>query len=141
LTNHDTMIGPARPLLPRRFATPPSSPHDNPALFTTLSLLFCDALPLNQALPLPPSHHFEPSGPPIIISNNNVPPLVVLLEPLVLGVLPASVLPTVVALLVLLGVVACSVLRNVLGKNRRMGWSDWLLVRRHHPPCRRDGVL
>jgi hypothetical protein len=47
-------------------------------------------------------------------------PLVVLLEPLVLGVLPASVLPTVVTLLVLLGVVACSVLpyvlRNVLGK-------------------------
>ena len=41
-------------------------------------------------------------------------PLVVLLEPLVLGVLPASVLPTVVALLVLLGVVACSVLPYVL---------------------------
>ena len=47
-------------------------------------------------------------------------PLVVLLEPLVLGVLPASVLPTVVTLLVLLGVVACSVvpyvLRSVLGE-------------------------
>jgi len=41
-------------------------------------------------------------------------PLVVLLEPLVLGVLPASVLPTVVALLVLLGVMACSVLPYVL---------------------------
>jgi hypothetical protein len=66
---------PALFLLLRRFATPPSSPHDNPAPFTTLSLLFCDALPLNQALPLPPSHHFESSGPPIIIisniSNNN----------------------------------------------------------------------
>ena len=36
------------------------------------------------------------------------------LEPLVLGVLPASVLPTVVTLLVLLGVVACSVLPYVL---------------------------
>ncbi len=47
-------------------------------------------------------------------------PLVVLLEPLVLGVLPASVLPTVVTLLVLLGVVSCSVLpyvlRSVLGE-------------------------
>ena len=46
-------------------------------------------------------------------------PLVVLLEPLVFGVLPASVLPTVVTLLVLLVVVACSalpyVLRSVLG--------------------------
>jgi hypothetical protein len=41
-------------------------------------------------------------------------PLVVLLEPLVLGVLPASVLPTVVTLLVLLGVMACSVLPYVL---------------------------
>jgi len=41
-------------------------------------------------------------------------PLVVILEPLVLGVLPASVLPTVVTLLVLLGVVACSVLPYVL---------------------------
>jgi hypothetical protein len=41
-------------------------------------------------------------------------PLVVLLEPLVLGVLPASVLPTVVTLLVLLGVVACSVVPYVL---------------------------
>jgi hypothetical protein len=41
-------------------------------------------------------------------------PLVVLLEPLILGVLPASVLPTVVTLLVLLGVVACSVLPYVL---------------------------
>ena len=41
-------------------------------------------------------------------------PMVVLLEPLVLGVLPASVLPTVVTLLVLLGVVACSVLPYVL---------------------------
>ncbi len=41
-------------------------------------------------------------------------PLVVLLEPLVLGVLPASVLPTVVTLLVLLGVVACSVLPYVM---------------------------
>src|SRR6266566_379904 len=48
----------AHPLIPRRFATPPSSLHDNPALFTTLSLLFCGAPPLNQALP-PPSHHFE----------------------------------------------------------------------------------
>jgi hypothetical protein len=38
-------------------------------------------------------------------------PLVVLLEPLVLGVLPASVLPIVVTLLgVLLGAVACGVL-------------------------------
>ncbi len=47
-------------------------------------------------------------------------PLVVLLEPLVLGVLPASVLPTVVTLLLLLGVVSCSVLpymlRSVLGE-------------------------
>jgi hypothetical protein len=47
-------------------------------------------------------------------------PLVVLLEPLVLGVLPASVLPTVVTLLVLLGVITCSVLpyvlRSVLGE-------------------------
>jgi hypothetical protein len=47
-------------------------------------------------------------------------PLVVLLEPLILGVLPASVLPTVMALLILLGVVACSVLpyvlRSVLGE-------------------------
>lgn len=47
-------------------------------------------------------------------------PLVVLLEPLILGVLPASVLPTVVTLLVLLGVVACTVLpyvlRSVLGE-------------------------
>ena len=41
-------------------------------------------------------------------------PLVVLLEPLVLGVLPASVLPTVVTLLVLLGVVGCGVLPYVL---------------------------
>ena len=41
-------------------------------------------------------------------------PLVVLLEPLVLGLLPASVLPTVVTLLVLLGVLACSVLPYVL---------------------------
>ena len=41
-------------------------------------------------------------------------PLVMFLEPLVLGVLPASVLPTVVTLLVLLGVVACSVLPYVL---------------------------
>jgi hypothetical protein len=41
-------------------------------------------------------------------------PLVVLLEPLVLGVLPASVLPTVVTLLVLLGVMACGVLPYVL---------------------------
>ena len=41
-------------------------------------------------------------------------PLVVLLEPLVLGVLPFSALPTVVALLVLLGVMACSVLPYVL---------------------------
>jgi len=30
---------------------PPSSPHDNPALFTTLSLLFCGVQP--QALPPP----------------------------------------------------------------------------------------
>ena len=37
-------------------------------------------------------------------------PLVVLLEPLVLGVLPASVLPTVVALLGVLGAIACGVL-------------------------------
>ena len=47
-------------------------------------------------------------------------PLVVLLEPLVLGVLPVSVLPTVVTLLVLLAVVACSVLpyvsKSVLGE-------------------------
>ena len=47
-------------------------------------------------------------------------PLVVLLEPLVFGVLPASVVPTVVTLLVLLGVLACTVLpyvlRSVLGK-------------------------
>lgn len=47
-------------------------------------------------------------------------PLVVLLEPLILGVLPASVLPTVMALLILLSVVACSVLpyvlRSVLGE-------------------------
>jgi hypothetical protein len=42
-------------------------------------------------------------------------PLVVLLEPLVLGVLPASVLPIVVALLGVLGAVACSVLPCVLG--------------------------
>jgi len=41
-------------------------------------------------------------------------PLVVLLEPLVLGVLPASVLPTVLTLLVLLGVVAFSVLPYLL---------------------------
>jgi hypothetical protein len=37
-------------------------------------------------------------------------PLVVLLEPLVLGVLPESVLPTVAALLSVLGAVACGVL-------------------------------
>ena len=44
-------------------------------------------------------------------------PLVVLLEPLILGVLPASVLPTVVTLLVVLGAaaVACIVLPYVLG--------------------------
>ena len=41
-------------------------------------------------------------------------PLVVLLEPLVLGVLPASVLPTVMTLLVLLSVMACFVLPYVL---------------------------
>jgi len=41
-------------------------------------------------------------------------PLVVLLEPLLLGVLPASVLPTVVTLLVVLGVMACGVLPYVL---------------------------
>lgn len=41
-------------------------------------------------------------------------PLVVLLEPLLLGVLPASVLPTVVTLLAVLGVTACSVLPYVL---------------------------
>ena len=40
-------------------------------------------------------------------------PLVVLLEPLIVGVLPASVVPTVVTLLVLLGVVTCSVLPYV----------------------------
>jgi hypothetical protein len=42
-------------------------------------------------------------------------PLVVLLEPLVLGVLPASVLPIVVTLLGVLGAAACSVLPCVLG--------------------------
>ncbi len=44
-------------------------------------------------------------------------PLVVLLEPLVLGILPASVLPTVVTLLVVLGAaaVACSVLPRIVG--------------------------
>jgi hypothetical protein len=42
-------------------------------------------------------------------------PLVVLLEPLVLGVLPASVLPTVVTLMGVLGALACSVLPCVLG--------------------------
>jgi hypothetical protein len=42
-------------------------------------------------------------------------PLVVLLEPLVLGVLPASVLPIVVTLLGVLGAVACTVLPCVLG--------------------------
>ena len=41
-------------------------------------------------------------------------PLVVLLEPLLLGVLPASLLPTVVTLLVVLGVMACCVLPYVL---------------------------
>ncbi|KAI0299907.1 hypothetical protein BC826DRAFT_994024 [Russula brevipes] len=42
-------------------------------------------------------------------------PLVVLLEPLMLGVLPASVLPTVAALLGVLGAVACGVLPFVWG--------------------------
>jgi hypothetical protein len=41
--------------------------------------------------------------------------LVVLLEPLVLGVLPESVLPTVAALLGVLGAVACGVLPFVWG--------------------------
>jgi len=41
-------------------------------------------------------------------------PLVVLLEPLVLGVLPASVLPIVATLLGVLGAVACGVLPCVL---------------------------
>ena len=47
-------------------------------------------------------------------SNEEGVPLVVLLEPLLLGVLPASVLPTVVTLLVVLGVMACCVLPYVL---------------------------
>ena len=42
-------------------------------------------------------------------------PLIVFLEPLVLGVLPASALAIVVTLLGALGVVACSVLPCVLG--------------------------
>jgi hypothetical protein len=43
-------------------------------------------------------------------------PLIVFLEPLALGVLPASVLPIVVTLLGVLGVLACSVLPCVLGR-------------------------
>jgi hypothetical protein len=42
-------------------------------------------------------------------------PLIVFLEPLVLGVLPASALAIMVTLLGVLGVVACSVLPCVLG--------------------------
>ena len=46
---------------------------------------------------------------------DEVVPLVVLLEPLVLGVLPVSVIPVVWTLLVVLGVVACCVLPSVWG--------------------------
>ena len=48
-------------------------------------------------------------------------PLIVFLEPLVLGVLPASALAIVVTLLGALGVVACSVLPCVLGGHARGG--------------------
>ena len=46
---------------------------------------------------------------------DEVVPLVVLLEPLVLGVLPVSVIPVGWTLLVVLGVVACCVLPSVWG--------------------------
>jgi hypothetical protein len=47
---------------------------------------------------------------------DEVVPLVVLLEPLVLGVLPVSVIPVGWTLLVVLGVVACWVLPSVWGR-------------------------
>jgi hypothetical protein len=94
-----------RPIVPSSATTTPSS-FARTDTMTPRRLHLARIRLMQEGIPVPGTRQRE--------DREEGVPLVVLLEPLVLGVLPASALPTVLTLLVLLGVVTCSVLPYVL---------------------------